>query len=117
MARWHHPYLGSGKMALNTGWLHYDGGIFFDRMVSLNSLSNGTERHLHATYRLKIEICYGSKRHLPLRDRCPSELGMIMKRPNCSRLRWDLKGFVASLDVTSLDSFEELVIDCKTFSL
>jgi hypothetical protein len=40
-----------------------------------------------------------------------------MKRPNNgSKLRWDLQGFVASLDVTSLDSFGELVIDCRIFS-
>jgi hypothetical protein len=25
---------------------------------------------LHATYRLKIAICYRNKRHLPFRDKC-----------------------------------------------
>jgi hypothetical protein len=52
-----------------------------------------------------------------LRDRCPYELGMLMKRPNCSKVRWDFKGFVAFLDVTPLDSLGKLVIGYRTFSL
>jgi hypothetical protein len=36
---------------------------------------------LHATYRLKIAVCYQNKRHLPMRDRCVHELGMLMERP------------------------------------
>jgi hypothetical protein len=39
---------------------------------------------LHATYSLKIAICYRNKRHFPLRDRCycPYMLVILMKRPN-----------------------------------
>jgi hypothetical protein len=37
---------------------------------------------LHATYRLKIAICCSNKRYLPLGDRCPHELVMLMKRPD-----------------------------------
>jgi hypothetical protein len=47
---------------------------------------------LHATYRLKIVICYRKKRHIPLR--CPCELVILMKRPyNQSKLRWDLNSW------------------------
>jgi hypothetical protein len=45
---------------------------------------------LHATYRLKIAIHYRSKRHLSLKDKCSYELGMLMKRSNRSKVRWDL---------------------------
>jgi hypothetical protein len=37
---------------------------------------------LHTTYRLKIAICYRNKRHLLLREGCPHELVMLMKRPD-----------------------------------
>jgi hypothetical protein len=64
-------FLGSGKMALDTWWLHH-GGISCDHMVSPKGLSNETQDKLHVTYRLRIAICYRSTRHLPLRDRSPS---------------------------------------------
>jgi hypothetical protein len=51
-------------------------------MVSPKGLLNGTQRHVDTTFRLKIAICYRNKRHFPLRDTCPYELGMLMKRPN-----------------------------------
>jgi hypothetical protein len=39
-------------------------------MFSPKVLSNGTQRHIYETYRLKIATCYRNKRHLPLRERC-----------------------------------------------
>jgi hypothetical protein len=36
---------------------------------------------LHATYRLKIAVCYRNKRHFLPRERGPYEIGMLMKRP------------------------------------
>jgi hypothetical protein len=72
---------------------------------------------LHATYRLKIAISYRNKRHFP-RETCPYELGMLMKIPsNWSKLRWALKVLLASLDVTSFDSFGELVMGCRNVCL
>jgi hypothetical protein len=39
----------------------------------------------------KCQRPYRNKRHLPLKDRCPYKLVILMKRPNNqSKLRWDL---------------------------
>jgi hypothetical protein len=64
------PILMSGKMVLNTWWLHHSGSISCDHMVSARVSQMEHKDMLHATYRLKIAICYRNKRHFPLRDRC-----------------------------------------------
>jgi hypothetical protein len=58
---------------------------------------------LHATYRLRIAICYRSKRHLPLRDRCP-RVRQTNQETKLKQGKAGLKSFVASLGMTSLDS-------------
>jgi hypothetical protein len=37
---------------------------------------------LHPTYRFKITIRYGNKRHFPLRDMYPYELVVLIKTPS-----------------------------------
>jgi hypothetical protein len=126
VARWCHPSLGSGKMASPIPREWQDGvghGVapsWWQHFPWLPAVSKGS-------LKWNTKTCYmqhtGSKqqsvigiRHLPMRDRCLYELVILMKRTsNWSKLRWDLKGFVVSLDVTSLDSFGELVIGCRTF--
>jgi hypothetical protein len=71
-----------GKMAPDTWWLHHGGSIPVTTW-SLQSVSQMEHTDmLHATYRLKIAICYRSKRCLlPLRDRCycPYELVILFR--------------------------------------
>jgi hypothetical protein len=51
-------------------------------VVSLQRVSQMEHKYmLHATYRLKMGMSYKNKRHLPMRDRCPYELDMLLKRP------------------------------------
>jgi hypothetical protein len=54
-------FLGSGKMVLDTWWLHHDGSISCDHMVAPKKHKD----KLNAKYRLSVAICYRSKRHLP----------------------------------------------------
>jgi hypothetical protein len=60
-------FLGSGKMVLDSWWLHH-GGIFCD---SPKGLSDGTQRHVTCNIQAQIAVCYRNKRHLPLRERYP----------------------------------------------
>jgi hypothetical protein len=58
-------------MALDMWWLHHGGSISSDHMVSSKGLLMEHKDKIHATYRLRIAICYRNKRHFPLRERCP----------------------------------------------
>jgi hypothetical protein len=49
------PILGSGKMALNTWWLHHGGSISCDHTLSPMRISNGTERHI--TCNIQAQNC------------------------------------------------------------
>jgi hypothetical protein len=108
-------FLGSGKMVLDTWWLHHGGTISSDHVVSPKGLSNEIRRHVTCNIQAQL-VCYRNKRHLPLRDRRPW-VRHANERPNWRKLRWDLKNFAASSDVTSLDSFRELVTGCRIFPL
>jgi hypothetical protein len=47
--------LGSGKMVLDVWWLHHDGSIFYEHMVSPKGLSNETQRYV--TCNIQVQNC------------------------------------------------------------
>jgi hypothetical protein len=74
-------------MALNTWWLHHGGSIMMAAFpVTTWLLQRASQMEnkdmLHATYRLRIAICYRNKRHLPPRETGVHELVILMKRSN-----------------------------------
>jgi hypothetical protein len=60
--------LGSGKVALNTWWLHYSCSIPCNHKVSLKGFQMEHKDMIHATYRLKIQSVIGIKDISPKRQ-------------------------------------------------